>query len=170
MNRADQAATTCEGVLTAGMTPSELSAAPPVLRATFCHLTDSHTLTNHSTQLNDTTCSNSARSQGHRDACSERAAPLVRRESRWPWRKPRPRAPWHMGITRNHPGVDPRGGGGLPPPATPNLPPQPSHTLLAGQSSRREGGGRGDSHVAPGLANGSGTSQFQPRASTAPCI
>ena len=45
------------------------------------------------------------------------------------------------------------------------------HTLVgAGQSSRREGGGRGDSRVAPGLANGSGTSLFQPRASTAPCI
>ena len=58
----------------------------------------------------------------------------------------------------------PTGGGRLPSPATPNLPPQPSHTLLAGQSSRREGGGRGDSRVAPGLANGSGTSLFQPRA------
>ena len=69
--------------------------------------------------------------------------------------------------TCNHPGVDPRRGGalrGCPPPTTPNLPPQPEHTLLAGQSSRRSGGGRGDCHAAPGLANGSGTSLFQPRA------
>ena len=54
--------------------------------------------------------------------------------------------------------------GAAPPPTTPNLPPQPEHTLLAGQSSRRSGGGRGDCHAAPGLANGSGTSLFQPRA------
>ena len=41
--------------------------------------------------------------------------------------------------------------GAAPPPTTPNLPPQPEHTLLAGQSSRRS-------------ANGSGASLFQPRA------
>ena len=64
---------------------------------------------------------------------------------------------WTHGGGRTPPGA-------TPPPATPNLPPQPEHTLLAGQSSRRSGGGRGDCHAVPGLANGSGTSLFQPRA------
>ena len=73
--------------------------------------------------------------------------------------------------TREQPEITPgwtQGGeapsGAAPPPTTPNLPPQPEHTLLAGQSSRRSGGGRGDCHAAPGLANGSGASLFQPRA------
>ena len=105
------------------------------------------------TQIRPQRPAEACRSRG----CRPRVAP-------WPQCAPRSRAPRHTGTTRNHPGVGPRGGGRLPSPATPNLPPQPSHTLLAGQSSRREGGGRGDSRVAPGLANGSGTSLFQPRA------
>ena len=87
---------------------------------------------------------------------------------------PLPRTPCTHTQTAAHENdlKPPRGGptggeapsGATPPPATPNLPPQPEHTLLAGQSSRRSGGGRGDCHAAPGLANGSGTSLFQPRA------
>ena len=77
--------------------------------------------------------------------------------------------PRHASPNLKSPRGGPTGGvapppGATPPPATPNLPPQPEHTLLAGQSSRRSGGGRGDCHAAPGLANGSGTSLFQPRA------
>ena len=87
---------------------------------------------------------------------------------------PLPRTPCTHTQTAAHENdlKPPRGGptggeapsGATPPPATPNLPPQPEHTLLAGQSSRRSGGGRGDCHAAPGLANGSGASLFQPRA------
>ena len=88
---------------------------------------------------------------------------------------PLPRTPCTHTQTAAHENdlKPPRGGptggvapppGATPPPATPNLPPQPEHTLLAGQSSRRSGGGRGDCREAPGLANGSGASLFQPRA------
>ena len=59
LDRADPAATACDHVLTAGM-PLERAgcrpaSVPPVPRAIFCHLTDSHTPTNHATQPNDTT-------------------------------------------------------------------------------------------------------------------
>ena len=56
------------------------------------------------------------------------------------------------------------GSGVRTPTPPPTLPPQPEHTLLAGQGSRRSGGGRGVGTRAPGLGNGRGASQFQPRA------
>ena len=48
------------------------------------------------------------------------------------------------------------GSGVRTPTPPPTLPPQPEHTLLAGQGSRRSGGGRGVGTRAPGLGNGRG--------------
>ena len=48
------------------------------------------------------------------------------------------------------------GSGVRTPTPPPTLPPQPEHTLLAGQGSRRSGGGRGVGTQAPGLGNGRG--------------
>ena len=48
------------------------------------------------------------------------------------------------------------GSGVRTPTPPPTLPPQPEHTLLAGQGSRRSGGGRGAGTRAPRLGNGRG--------------
>ena len=48
------------------------------------------------------------------------------------------------------------GSGVRTPTPPPTLPPQPEHTLLAGQGSRRSGGGRGVGSRVPGLGNGRG--------------
>ena len=48
------------------------------------------------------------------------------------------------------------GSGVRTPTPPPTLPPQPEHTLLAGQGSRRSSGGRGVGTRAPGLGNGRG--------------
>ena len=60
------------------------------------------------------------------------------------------------------------GSGVRTPTPPPTLPPQPEHTLLAGQGSRRSGGGRGAVTKPRGVGNGRGTSQSHTLGGTTP--
>ena len=60
------------------------------------------------------------------------------------------------------------GSGVRTPTPPPTLPPQPEHTLLAGQGSRRSGGGRGAVTKPRGAGNGRGTSQSHTLGGTTP--
>ena len=60
------------------------------------------------------------------------------------------------------------GSGVRTPTPPPTLPPQPEHTLLAGQGSRRSGGGRGAVTKPRGVGNGRGTSQSRTLGGTTP--
>ena len=95
-----------------------------------------------------------------------RDGPITRRDTlppppsaSYPLRHPRTRCgsppPPPVARTRTETQGWPGSGVRTPTPP-PTLPPQPEHTLLAGQGSRRSGGGRGVGTQAPGLGNGRG--------------
>ena len=158
-DRADQAATSRDGMSQLCMSLE----GPP---SWHVHHRNAHRL--------DTTCKYESPTTSL-DICLASSRPLHTP----PPPLPLPRTPCSHTQTAAHENdlKPPRGGptggvapppGATPPPATPNLPPQPSHTLLAGQSSRREGGGWRAVTKPRGVGNGRGTSQSHTLGGTTP--
>ena len=96
-----------------------------------------------------------------------RDGPITRRDTlppppsaSYPLRHPRTRCgsppPPPVARTRTETQGWPGSGVRTPTPPPSHPPPQPEHTLLAGQGSRRSGGGRGVGTRVPGLGNGRG--------------